>query len=176
MKNKDKQTRELEKENDRLYETRIYWITTTILFFMVFILIAIIILPENSKLESDLQECQEDYEWLKGGSIDCWNRLRKLDTHCWSATDCIENPELEGCERWNCNWACCDERGICESTLVGCWYLTKEEVNEIYRIRCWDNDLPNLRGIFEIINISEEEISAIEALLNIMYDNCEVIE
>jgi len=66
-------------------------------------------------------ELKEDYDWLKESSIDCWNRLRVLDNHCWSPTDCFDNPNLEGCEEGVCgNWACCNKNKQCETTLIGC--------------------------------------------------------
>ena len=77
----------------------------------------------------DYLDLQEDYDWLKESSIDCWNKLRLLDTACWSPTDCIENPELEGCKKIDCNWSCCKGKN-CETTLIACSKLNSERADE----------------------------------------------
>ena len=53
-------------------------------------------------------QLKEDYDWLKESSINCWNKLRVLDTECWDASDCFENQNLEGCNKveGDCNWCC----------------------------------------------------------------------
>ncbi len=48
----------------------------------------------------------EDYKWLENNAKTCWNKLRILDDECWSTSDCIDNPGLEGCHKEDCN-SCC---------------------------------------------------------------------
>ena len=78
---------------------------------LVGFIIGICIGNDNSKYI----QLKEDYDWLEEHSIDCWNKLRILDTECWDPTDCIENRELEGCSKMDCNTCCF---GTC--TVMGC--------------------------------------------------------
>lgn len=54
------------------------------------------------------ENLKEDYDWLKESSMDCWSKLRLLDTKCWDTSDCSRNPNLEGCykRKDDCNWCC----------------------------------------------------------------------
>ncbi len=105
----------MNKKELRQYTIRI--IILGVLLGLIFgVIIGAIIMSKNKTCEN----LKEDYDWLKESSIDCWNRLRILDTHCWSFTDCIENPELEGCKKEDCNYLCCGEYG-CDTSLMMCF-------------------------------------------------------
>ena len=71
------------------------------------------------------ENLKEDYDWLKESSTDCWNQLRLLDTKCWIPNDCNYNPNLEGCNKLDCNWCCFNS-----CTLMDCSSNTRKTLEE----------------------------------------------
>jgi len=64
--------------------------------------------------------------------------------------------------------------GDYDSYLENCKFLDEDIT---WKMKCWDNNLPELRGSFEYygdLPIREEE--AMTSYLNLLYDNCEVLK
>lgn len=76
------------------------------------------------KLETELKLLQEDYDWLKWNADSCFRNADTFKTECSDTTECIFNPDLEGCHKNDCN-SCCNN--MC--TVMACdWEIEIKEI------------------------------------------------